>query len=436
MLSPTVAKTSDFGYVVKIDQDKVYIDITEANAPNLNDKFTVFTEGEQLINPVTKKSLGAIEDKKAQGTITEVTEKYAVGTINSKTAEIIPGQKVKWDKISRPQPLPTMQPAELATAQAPLYPTLTTIWQSAPVDGIVRSIALADVTGNGKNEIICAKKHSVGIYTVEGNKLKIVLEQKLSGSSRVVSVDAGNFGGSKIFVTSFNPLAKEFTTEVLKMQGNKLIQTDSLNMLVRSVKSTDGTKTFYAQKIYQTGGIKKSKISKLVYKKGKFKLVKTVKMPRFDWVYGFNFINVEKTNPDLMYITSSDKIRLQKHKRGNYVDSQDMFGRTPNVVRIDGEVFQMYPRLPLYKNTGGEIFVYAVENIGKRGILARAFGLYEKANLHRLKWTGSNFEATGTLPMPGYSYDITRGKLADLEDGVISASVNLDDKSIISVIQY
>jgi hypothetical protein len=200
-----IAEMKDFGYLVKIDGDKVYIDITEVQTPpKQNDAFTVIAEGEELFNPVTKKSLGKIETETAKGVITEVAPKYAVGKISSKTQNPKPGNRVKWDtalileKIYRPA-----QAIQKTTEQE-------VIWQSSPIDGIMRSVALGDINSNGKNELLGAFLHELRIYAVKNGKLKMLNKSKLSNLFNLISVETHKFKGAKnahIFVTGHEKIS-------------------------------------------------------------------------------------------------------------------------------------------------------------------------------------------------------------------------------------
>jgi hypothetical protein len=430
MLISPIAQTADFGYVVKVDNDKVYIDITDTAKPAVNEKFTVFIEGEELVNPVTKKSLGKIENSIAQGIISEIADNYAVGSIISKKQDLKPGQKVKW--TAKP-------PAAASIIQtAPdKEQTMNVLWKSQPIEGIITSIALEDINGNGSNDLLTAFKHKVTAYKLQNGKLSKILQKEFPISVTIISVEAGKFENSNthIFVTGFHKLGDRFTTEIFKFENGKLNKVTEFNGFVRAVKPFGGNKTFYTQKVYKSAGdIRKSLIKRLEYENGKFKEGKTVKMPRLNWIYGFTTIT-ENKKPSFVYITSSDKIRMQKKKKKNYVDSAKLFGKTPHIIETGGKNLNFYPRLPVYKNQD-EMFVYGIENISKSGLLARAMGMYHYGKLHRLKWENNAFNKAGEAKLSGYLYDITWGKFAGLPDGIICPSVDLNDETVIEVLNY
>lgn len=430
IFSFSLAKAQNFGYLVKIDGDKIYIDITESEiSPKQNDSFTVFTEGEELFNPVTKKSLGKISNNIAEGKVTEVSSKYAIGKIDKKTAEIKTGYRVKWHGI--PAPLQAIQTQQTQRE---------IIWKSKPVDGIMRSLALGDINSDGRNELICVFSHELRIYTRENDSLKLLNKTETPALFNVISVEVHKFENAEnphIFMTGYEKLSDNINTKVFEVKNGKLTETTQLKWLVRTTPYCQGLKKLYIQELFKTDGVKPSIIRELTYKKRKFKAGEKIKLTGLKWIYGFNITDFDSDGkPETVYITSADKIRLQKKKKGHRVDTARLFGKTPHFVNVNSVTLYFYPRIPVCKNYRGEFFIYGIENKKKSGILARAMGLYEYAILHRLKWTGSMFEDAGTVKLPGYVYDITAGSFAGFKDAVVVPCITLDERTIIEILPY
>lgn len=423
-----VTKANDFGYVVKIDGDKVYLDITQTKSSlNAGDLFKVFTEGEELYNPVTKKSLGKITTNVAEGEITEISQTYAVGKITTKTAEVKTGFKVIWHKktLPLPEPLPIEKPDIAKKSEI--------IWKSSPIDGIMKSLDLYE------GKLIGVFDNEIRIYGLIKNELELLHHKELSHLFKPVSVSAYKFENSKnpfIFVTGYDKIADDIYTKVFETKSGDITEMQDLKWLVKSIKSSDGEKKLYTQQLFKTDGVKTSVIRELIYEKGKFAQGKKTKLTGLEWLYGFNIADLDAGGkPEVIYITSSDKIRFQKEKKRHRIDSADIYGRTPHFINLNGKTLFFYPRIPLYKNEYGEIFAYGIENKKKGGILARAMGLYEHGFLHRLKWTQTSFEDIGSVKLSGYVYDIARGRFADKE-GIICPAITLDEKTVIEVLRY
>jgi len=67
--------------VVKIEGNKVWINVGAAAGVKAGDTFNIFTIGEALIDPVTGANLGADEKQTASGAVTEVQDKYSIVTV-------------------------------------------------------------------------------------------------------------------------------------------------------------------------------------------------------------------------------------------------------------------------------------------------------------------------------------------------------------------
>jgi len=82
------------GSVIKVTDDTVYISASDKTGAAVGDAFTVYSVGEELVDPVTGEILGSEEEEIGSVTITQVKEKYstarAVGDIKSmKAGDII-----------------------------------------------------------------------------------------------------------------------------------------------------------------------------------------------------------------------------------------------------------------------------------------------------------------------------------------------------------
>jgi len=63
-------------------------------------------------------------------------------------------------------------------------------------------------------------------------------------------------------------------------------------------------------------------------------------------------------------------------------------------------------RLPIpvrYDDKGGFAGMYAIKNIAAAGGLALPFGIFSKAELHRLDWTGLSLAPAWTAELGGYA---------------------------------
>jgi len=70
--------------VVKLDGERMYINVGAESGVKVGDRFAVFSIGEALIDPVTGANLGAEEKQTATATVTDVQPKFAIATVSGK----------------------------------------------------------------------------------------------------------------------------------------------------------------------------------------------------------------------------------------------------------------------------------------------------------------------------------------------------------------
>ena len=83
------------GYVVRVDSNAVWLDLTAADGAAAGRAFEVYAEGPELKHPVTGASLGRAETKVAAGEIVSVSEKSSSGRLLSGPAAVKVGQRAR-----------------------------------------------------------------------------------------------------------------------------------------------------------------------------------------------------------------------------------------------------------------------------------------------------------------------------------------------------
>jgi curli biogenesis system outer membrane secretion channel CsgG len=70
--------------VVKLDADRMYINVGAERGVKVGDRFTVFAASEALIDPVTGANLGAEESQIGTAVVTDVQAKFSIATLTGK----------------------------------------------------------------------------------------------------------------------------------------------------------------------------------------------------------------------------------------------------------------------------------------------------------------------------------------------------------------
>jgi curli biogenesis system outer membrane secretion channel CsgG len=79
--------SSHSGRVIKVSGNQVWINLGASSGVQVGDSFDVIRKGEELIDPDTGLSLGAVEEKVGVVVVSQIQEKYSIATLKSGSAE-------------------------------------------------------------------------------------------------------------------------------------------------------------------------------------------------------------------------------------------------------------------------------------------------------------------------------------------------------------
>jgi hypothetical protein len=419
-------------YIVKTDNEKVYIDTTKYDKEVLpGQTFKIIEKGEDLVNPVTGENLGQIPVNVGAGIVRQVMEKFAVGQITFKEKDVKIGQIVVWDSVQ----------AQASQTNANATQENKPMWSSKPLKTEIYTIALGNITGDEENEVVCAFKYKLVVYALHEGELKELYSLKFPKTKQIVAVNTMDLmgeGHDQIFVTYHNLGFNRVETYVVKVQDDKLKKPEVLKWMVSTIKSPSGKKRIFAQELFSNEAFSQSKIRELKYENGKFELTgNELDVPRFDWVYGFNRIDLDKDDKeDTVFITDSNRIRVQFEERSNYWQTDNVFGRTPNRIEWKGERIPFAQKLPLRINPNGRIETYAIVNYSSVGVLAEAFGRYNKGKLQVMTWDDNALQFSRDIDLHGYASDLDSGRFGNLPEGLIVPVITSGGKTIIKVFNF
>lgn len=423
LLSAAVANAApDSLYVVKVDSDVVFIDITTSSSPVYQGMvFEVFTQGEELINPVTGVHLGALKTKVGAGSISAVQEKYAQGRLESGLGKVKPGHIAN---IAAPAPAPYIEAQKTARSGAPL-------WKSAAIDGHVTALALVDADGDGKKELAAVLDDKLVLYSADNGKLVVKASLELPNMLRPLSLDAH---GKQLLLTGYQTFLTRFQTMVYALEDGQLKQQKELKWLVRSLERPARPPMLVSQQLYSDSNHSRTKVKELIESDDSWKAGEVLKYPRLDWLYGFTILDFDGDGEDeLLYVMPSGKLRMQYKEGNRSYEYGDVFDRTPNRLDWQGQFLKFYPRIIARTGKDGRPEACLLYNVPSNGVLADTFGRYNAAEIACHVWTGTAIEQTWSAPMAGYAYDFDWGSFAGMAEGAVSVQVS-GDKSFVVVL--
>lgn len=420
------------GYVVKVDGKSVYLDKGRGPAA-VGRRFSVYTQGEELKHPVTGESLGQVKNTVAKGVISEVQEKYSVGLLESGEDKVQPGQRIRLDD----EPVPAAPEASQDTLDLGKGGTKAPYFRSPLLDIEVVDVAVGDVDGDGKPDAVLAGKGKVQAYALDPgsgswSSAKCSFEDKRTGSQSlsVEAADLNKDGRDEVFLTLNNSFFQRVESLVLDCANGAFVQKESIPWMVRSYKSAGKGWSLAAQQIDDTGGSTTSSIYGLEYANGRYTRSKdALHFKSVRWLYGFGLASKDGSPVSLSY-NHVNRLRLQFEK-GAWT-TPGKYGQTTSRLRIKEQNHYFTPRLIPEGTAESFSGVYTLRNVPKFFALASSFGLYDRSELHFLRFNGMSLESGWKADIGGYSAGLAELPGTDgAADSLVVAVLGVEGRSAI-----
>lgn len=405
LAAPSYAQTTPagpLGYVVRVDSGSVYLDFSEKTGASVGRPFHIYTEGTEVKHPVTGQSLGRAETTVARGTLKEVLPMMSIGAVSSSTGEIKQGMRARLGE----KPAPPAPPVQTVSSKPGDVPLRAPHWKSPVFDFQATGMTVADFKGDGTLQVALADTKKVRLYPYPPADDKPLAEFAHPGiAPRIVSLESADLNGNgkaELFVSLYNETFTRFETLVLELDGGRWKQLADLPWLVRAHQDGSGRRTLACQQLVEDATFPFSGIYPVVFKDGKYSQGKDpIKHKRVDWIYGFTKADLDGHAPALLYLTTTDKLRVQFEK--NYWKTTDSFGQTPTRVRWQGKLLEFHPPMPVGYDDQKRAAVYLAKNISMLGSLSEPFGLFNSAEIHRKSWNGVSLVSDWKSELGGYS---------------------------------
>ncbi len=196
-------------------------------------------------------------------------------------------------------------------------------------DGEINGISVADVNGDGKNEVVFITDNSVEIYGFTMSKF-IKLAEIKDKLKIYISLDAGdinNNGIAEIFVTDFFETKEMPKSFVLEWNGKKYVKiADNINMFLRLVKTKSGNDILLGQERDDMGrDIFDRNIYEMRWENGSYKKGAFFKAPSKLSVLSTNYF-ADKENESMIGFTDFDKVAVFDKNDGKKLESAEYYG--------------------------------------------------------------------------------------------------------------
>jgi hypothetical protein len=300
-----------------------------------------------------------------------------------------------------------------------------------PVDGTIRGLALADLDGDGRLELVVADERVVSIYRWQENTGPAATGIEFRTNGIILSVDAADVTGAgraQIVVVDYGGATTEFlTSTVLELSGERLRPIyDVRGRYLRIVPH--GREPWLLEQ--PAGGVSEpfeAGIRRVVWRDGAFRFDRRLQLPSGISVYGLALLRLTGgPEPDIVAVTPEDRLSVWNAKGQRLWTSPDPYGGSaitfPYTVQgqnrdaIDA-VGRVYGRVfPLA--TGDEPEILLFENILPVGsqfrtVLPRLAPVaFTEGRMHRLRWREGGFQRVWqSQNTEGYVADFTFGDL-------------------------
>lgn len=402
--APVFAAAPAKGYVVKVEDTQVWLDLTAADGAAPGRGFQVYEEGEDLKHPVTGEQLGKAERMVVDGKIEDVSEKHSRGRIAESVRGLSVGQRARLTAAVVPPPAPapaasTRRPGE-AELRAPRA-------RGAAFPFVITAMTVADFDGSGAKQVVLADDKAFRLYAYPAAENKILAQFDVPGTgARILSLESADLdadGKAELFVSIYNEGFRRLETSVFALEEGKWAKKADLPLLVRAHQNAKGEPALASQQIQDDKTFPFGAVYPLVYKDGKYVQGRPKLNPkRADWLYGFSYAQLDAAGePAALYLTSVNSLRAQFAK--GHWRSKEGFGQSPTRVRWHEKLLEFHPPMLATYESSGFDKLYIIRNLAMLGGLANPFGLFNGGELHAKSWTGVAFETAWKAELGGSS---------------------------------
>ena len=311
-------------------------------------------------------------------------------------------------------------------------------WKSQDFKAAIKGIALGDVDGDGKAEVVFIDDRQVHVYRFENKRFLKIKEIAGKRNHRLIAVDVADINGNgpaEIFVTSLKGSGQSLNSFVLEWDGDGFeTVSEGEPWYYRAIDMPDQGLVLLGQKrkmdVHFVPGV-----YQLTWRDGEYGPGERLTLPKGINIFGFAVGDVMNTGEQMIVaFDEGDHIRLFSPSGEEQWKSDEPYGGSMNYLefRMDSGRGDNMDRLYLPQR----IFVRDVNGDGKdevivasnEGPLGRLFARLRKFSSGRtvvLSWSGSEFVPRWqTAKMSGHVSDCAIGDFdRDGRDEVVAAHV-------------
>ncbi|MCP3677534.1 MAG: VCBS repeat-containing protein [Deltaproteobacteria bacterium] len=302
-----------------------------------------------------------------------------------------------------------------------------TLWRSRSFPRAFKAMEIADLDGDGAQEVIVIDERSLLIYDVRAGELSLrkeIKDETLYANYGVTVADMNANGSPEIYLSRMRN--NRPSSAVLEVKGGELETiNDGLPWLIRTLERPDTRPLLIGQRFRKADGFYGG-VKILRWEGDKVKASDSIGLPDRTNLYGFTILDVRGSEKEeLLSLDASDRLRLhEKEGDGRWKQvwkSPGYYGGTLNNVELP--TTEWSSDTPEKINIKGKMFAardndgrhMVVINSNEPGGLGRVFKnitSYKSGEIFGLTWDGIGLsELWRTREISGYIADYLIGDL-------------------------
>ncbi|MFQ5586670.1 MAG: FG-GAP-like repeat-containing protein [Thermodesulfobacteriota bacterium] len=300
-------------------------------------------------------------------------------------------------------------------------------WKSRRFPRAFKGLEVADLDGDGTNEVILIDKRALFLYEMREGKLALREERKEKAFYTNFGISVGDLNGNgspEIYLTRMGSSSP--SSLVVEMRGGKLETIlEGLPWFVRTLKRPGRQPVLIGQKFREADGFY-GDVTVLKWEGEELKEHGSLDLPKGTGLYGFTLIDIlENGREEILSLDERDRLRLyEKEEGGEWKQvwkSPGYYGGTLNTIELAAmegsfeaeETINIKGRI--HTTIGDDGAQMVVINSNEPGGMGRAFKhitSYKSGEIFGLAWDGVGFyERWRSKEISGYIADYMIGDL-------------------------
>ena len=333
-------------------------------------------------------------------------------------------------------PLPVVVPVATSPAKTEKGPAPGGTWRSQPFPFYVKGMAVGDVDGDGRSEVVLIEQRNLLIYRYE-KEFKLLKKIEGNKLDNYLAVDVGDIqkdGRAQIFVTNLQG-DRLSSFAVAYQDGNYRIIAKDLDWFLRVVDWGEKGKVLLGQRKGKEAAWQ-GPIYELGWDGKGYKENRKADLPKGPTIYGFTPFTHEGK---MAFIFIDSDFRMKAiDQRGKVIwRSKETYGsdngirvKEPNAFAAESGDEYVFVNVRLIAQ-GDEILV--IRNKSAVGEFFKRQRIYSGGDVQRLAWNGAMLmESWKSQEIPGYLVDFEIQNIIGDQGKELVVAVNLPKESVLS----